>query len=71
MKKTLLLIIVSTFSLLTSAQQAETKDLESDKAAVKTLVKPFTYNFDYFTLIKKDGSWKILNGSYVSVPIEN
>lgn len=28
-------------------------------------------NFDYFTLIKENGSWKILNGSYVSMPIDN
>lgn len=27
-------------------------------------------NFDYFTLIKLDEEWKILNGSYVSIPIE-
>lgn len=27
-------------------------------------------NFDYFTLIKLEGVWKILNGSYVSVPFE-
>ncbi len=27
-------------------------------------------NFDYFTLIKETGDWKILNGSYVSIPIE-
>jgi ketosteroid isomerase-like protein len=28
-----------------------------------------TYNYDYFTLIKKDGAWRILNGSYVAVPV--
>ncbi|MFZ9387090.1 MAG: nuclear transport factor 2 family protein [Chitinophagaceae bacterium] len=28
-------------------------------------------NFDNFTLIKENGEWKILNGSYVSIPIEN
>jgi len=27
-------------------------------------------NFDYFTLIKLEGQWKIINGSYVSVPFE-
>ena len=27
-------------------------------------------NFDYFTLLKENGQWKILNGSYVSIPIE-
>jgi len=32
--------------------------------------KPKTYNFDYFTLIKLNGVWKILNGSYVAVPVE-
>ena len=32
--------------------------------------EPINYNFDYFTLIKEDGEWRILNGSYVSVPIE-
>ena len=25
---------------------------------------------DYFTLIKENDQWKILNGSYVSVPLE-
>ncbi len=158
MKKTILLLIALTTSLLASAQKAETTDLESDKIAVKTLVerfliaagnydvkampeifcekaniggatfkngkwttftmtigeylellksvsnptkytepvskftihiekgmlafvkadailkvngKPKNNNFDYFTLIKEDGNWKILNGSYASVPIEN
>jgi hypothetical protein len=158
MKKTLILLIAFTFSLLTSAQKTETTDLESDKILVKTLIERFltaagnydvdampkmfckkpniggasyrngkwntftmTFaeflellksennptkytepvskftihmdngmlafvkadailkvngeprknNFDYFTLIKEDGNWKILNGSYVSVPIEN
>ncbi len=158
MKNTFILLIALTFSLMTSAQQKETSDLESDKLAVKTLVERFltaagsydveaipdmfcekaniggasfrngkwntftmTFvefleilksesnptkytepvskftihmengmlafvkadaifkvngeskknNFDYFTLIKEDGNWKILNGSYVSVPIEN
>jgi len=158
MKKTFILLIALTFSLLTSAQQTETTDLESDKNAVKTLVerflvaagnydvdampeifcekaniggaefinrkwstftmtieeylemlnsvsdptkytepvskftihmengmlafvkadaivkvngKPKANNFDYFTLIKEDGNWKILNGSYVSIPIDN
>ena len=33
--------------------------------------KPRNNNFDYFTLIKEDGKWKILNGSYVSVRISN
>jgi ketosteroid isomerase-like protein len=28
-----------------------------------------TYNYDYFTLIKQDGTWRILNGSYVAVPV--
>ncbi len=158
MKKTFILLIAFTFSLLTSAQQTETTDLESDKIAVKTLVERFltaagnydvdampemfcekaniggavlgngewntftmsigeflerlksrsnptkytepvskftihmengmlafvkadaivkvngtpkTNNFDYFILIKEDGNWKILNGSYVSIPIDN
>lgn len=31
--------------------------------------EPQSNNFDYFTLIKENGSWKILNGSYVAVPI--
>jgi len=31
--------------------------------------KPQSNNFDYFTLIKENGDWKILNGSYVSLPI--
>ncbi len=30
---------------------------------------PQSNNFDYFTLIKEEGNWKILNGSYVSIPI--
>ena len=33
--------------------------------------EPRNNNFDYFTLIKEDGKWKILNGSYVSVRIKN
>ena len=28
-------------------------------------------NFDYFTIIMENGIWKILNGSYVAVPINN
>jgi len=32
---------------------------------------PQSNNFDYFTLIKENDEWKILNGSYVSIPIEN
>ncbi len=28
-------------------------------------------NFDYFTLIKQNGDWRILNGSYVSIPVED
>ena len=158
MKNTFILLIAFTFSLLTSAQQTDTTDLESDKIAIKTLVERFLVaagnydieampeifcekaniggaefrkgkwntftmtigeyleilksasnptkytepvskftihmengmlafvkadailkvngepranNFDYFTLIKEDGNWKILNGSYVSVPIDN
>ena len=31
---------------------------------------PRNNNYDFFTLIKEDGGWKILNGSYVSVPID-
>ena len=41
MKKTFILLIAFTFSLLTSAQQTETTDLESDKTAVKTLIERF------------------------------
>ncbi|MFT4803945.1 MAG: hypothetical protein ACI9QN_002805 [Arcticibacterium sp.] len=49
---------------------------ESKLAFVKadaTLItedKPRSNNFDYFTLLKENGVWKILNGSYVSVPID-
>ena len=32
--------------------------------------EPRNYNFDYFTLGKENGNWKILNGSYVSVRIK-
>jgi hypothetical protein len=32
--------------------------------------EPRNNNLDYFTLIKEDGGWKILNGSYVSVRIK-
>jgi len=32
--------------------------------------KPQSNNFDYFTLLKENGDWKILNGSYVSIPIQ-
>jgi len=28
-------------------------------------------NFDYFTLIKENNEWKIINGSYVSIPIKD
>ena len=157
MKKTFILLIAITFSLLTSAQHAETKNLKTDESAVKNVVERFltaagnydvdampelfsenaniggasfrngqwssytmtfpeflellksesnptkytepvskytvhmdggmlafvkadavlsingepkNYNFDYFTLIKLDGNWKILNGSYVSIPID-
>jgi len=31
---------------------------------------PKRTNFDYFTLIKLEEKWKIINGSYVSIPIE-
>ena len=40
-------------------------------AILKVNGEPKANNFDYFTLIKVDGKWKILNGSYVSVPIKN
>ena len=40
-------------------------------AILKVKGDPKANNFDYFTLIKEDGNWKILNGSYVSVPIDN
>jgi hypothetical protein len=33
--------------------------------------EPRNNNLDYFTLIKEDGNWKKLNGSYVSVRINN
>jgi len=33
--------------------------------------EPRNKNFDYFTLIKEDGNWKILNDSYVLVQIKN
>ena len=33
--------------------------------------EPRNNNLDYFTLIKEEGNWKILNGSYVSVRIKN
>ena len=32
--------------------------------------KAQSHNIDYFTLLKEDGQWKILNGSYVSQPME-
>lgn len=32
--------------------------------------KPRSNNYDYFTLIKEQGEWKILSGSYVSIPID-
>lgn len=32
--------------------------------------KTLSNNYDYFTLIKENGAWKILNGSYVSIPID-
>jgi hypothetical protein len=39
-------------------------------ATVLTEGKARSHNFDYFTLLKENGVWKILNGSYVSVPID-
>tara|TARA_R110001583_G_scaffold76899_2_gene209979 strand:- start:260 stop:739 length:480 start_codon:yes stop_codon:yes gene_type:complete len=33
--------------------------------------EPRNNNLDYFTLIKENGNWKILNGSYVSIRIKN
>jgi len=33
--------------------------------------EPRNNNLDYFTLIKEDGRWKILNGSYVSLRLKN
>lgn len=158
MKKAYIILIVLAFSYLASAQQTDTLDLESEKAAVINLVEQFltaagnydleaipamfsekaniygaslregkwntytmtiqefldrlksrdkptkytepvskytvhmdkgmlafvkadailkvngeakTNNYDYFTVIKEDGKWKILNGSYVSVRIKN
>lgn len=32
---------------------------------------PSRTNYYYFTLIKLDGDWKIINGSYVSIPVEH
>jgi len=32
--------------------------------------KAQSHNIDYFTLLKENGQWKILNGSYVSQPME-
>jgi hypothetical protein len=33
--------------------------------------EPKNNNLDYFTLIKENGNWKILNGSYVSLRLKN
>jgi hypothetical protein len=30
-----------------------------------------SHNIDYFTLIRLDGTWKILSGSYTAVPIDS
>ncbi len=32
--------------------------------------KPQRHNIDYFTLVKESEGWKILNGSYVSTPVQ-
>jgi hypothetical protein len=32
--------------------------------------QPRSQNFDYFTLVKQNEIWKILNGSYVGIPID-
>lgn len=32
--------------------------------------KAQSHNFDYFTQLKEDGVWRILNDSYVTVPID-
>jgi ketosteroid isomerase-like protein len=39
-------------------------------AVLKRNGKAYTNNFDYFTLINENGDWKIVNGSYVAVPID-
>jgi hypothetical protein len=39
-------------------------------AVLKIEDKPRSHNFDYFTLIKENDVWKILNGSYVGIPID-
>ena len=44
--------------------------VKADAVLIKN-EKPLSNNFDYFTLLKVNGEWKILNGSYVSIPIEN
>lgn len=44
--------------------------VKADAVLIKNDI-PRSNNFDYFTLLKVNGEWKILNGSYVAIPIEN
>jgi hypothetical protein len=44
--------------------------VKADAILIKNGI-PRRNNFDYFTLIKENGEWKILYGSYVSIPIED
>lgn len=41
--------------------------VKADAQVLRKGLPPRT-NYDYFTLMKIDGQWKILNGSYVSKP---
>lgn len=43
--------------------------VKADAVLIRNDIKQ-SNNFDFFTLIKENGDWKILNGSYVSIPIE-
>lgn len=44
--------------------------IKADATLIKNGI-PQSNNFDYFTLIKVNNEWKILNGSYVSIPVED
>ncbi len=41
--------------------------VKADAQVLRDGLPPRT-NYDYFTLMKIEGQWKILNGSYVSIP---
>lgn len=50
-------------------EQGQLAFVRADARVVRDGI-PQRHNIDYFTLVKENGNWKILNGSYVSRPVE-